>query len=104
MADHRTAPSRTAPYGACLASTVAGVTLWAAPGRPHRVPAPPGAVALPDTLVFEVLNAGIGARGVDLTWRAHIAEPVAGQVTVRMEYAGDPADRRMSVWPVNVWL
>jgi hypothetical protein len=104
MADHRIAPGKTALFAVCLAGIVAGLALGPAPGRPPQVPAPAGAVALPDTLAFEVRNAGIGAESVEMVWRAQTGEPVAGLVTIRMEYAGDPADRRMPIWPVNVWL
>ena len=104
MADHRIAPRKTALYAVCLAGIVAGLALWAAPGRPAQVPPPAESVALPDTLAFEVRYGGIGAEGVDMVWRARAGGPVAGLVTIRMEYAGDPADRRMPIWPVNVWL
>jgi len=104
MADHRIAPSKAALYAVCLAGIVAGLALWAAPGRPAEVPAPAGAVALPDTLAFEVRYGGIGAEGVDMVWRGQTGGVVAGQVTIRMQYAGDPADRGMPTWPVNVWL
>jgi hypothetical protein len=104
MADHRIAPGKTALYAVCLAGITAGLALWAAPGRPPEVPAPSGAVTVPDTLAFEVRNAGIRAEGVEMVWRAQTGDPVAGLVTIRMEYAGDPADRRMPIWPVNVWL
>ena len=104
MAHHRIAPGKTALYAVCLAGIVAGLALWAAPGRPAQIPAPAGAVALPDTLAFEVRYAGLGAEGVDMVWRAQASGPVAGLVTIRMEYAGDPADRRMPTWPVNVSL
>jgi len=104
MADHRIAPGKTALFAVCLAGIAAGLALWEAPGPQADAPAPAGAVALPDTLAFEVRNAGIGAEGVEMVWRAQTGEPVPGLVTIRMEYAGDPADRRMPIWPVNVWL
>jgi hypothetical protein len=104
MADHRIASGKVALYAVCLAGIVAGLALRVAPGRPPQAPAPAGAAALPDTLAFEVHNTGIGAEGVEMVWRARTGEPVAGLVTIRMEYAGDPADRRMPIWPVNVWL
>jgi hypothetical protein len=102
MAGHRSAPGKTALYALGLAGIVAGLALWAAPGRPAQVPAPAESVALPDTLAFAVHYGG--AEGLAMVWRAQAAGPVAGQVTIRMEYAGDPADRRMPIWPVNVWL
>jgi hypothetical protein len=104
MADHRVAPGKIALYAVCLAGIVAGLELWVAPGGPPQPLVPAGAVALPDTLAFEVHNTGFGAEGVEMVWRAETGEPVAGLVTIRMEYAGDPADRRMPIWPVNVWL
>jgi hypothetical protein len=104
MADHRIAPGKTALYVVCLAGIVAGLTLSAAPRRPVQVLAPAGPEALPDTLAFEVRYGGIGAEGGNLLWQAQTDGPIAGLVTIRMEYAGDPADRRMPIWPVNVWL
>jgi hypothetical protein len=43
---------------------------------------------------------------VDLVWRGLVrgGGGAAGQVIVRMEYAGPPAERRMPIWPVNAWL
>jgi hypothetical protein len=104
MADHRITPGRTALYVVCLAVIVAGLALWAPPGRPAQVPASAGPEALPDTLVLEVRYGGIAAEGGNILWRAQTDGPIAGLVTIRMEYAGDPADRRMPIWPVNVWL
>jgi hypothetical protein len=104
MADYHTAPRKAALFALCLAGIVAALALWAAPGRPAPVPVPAESVALPDTLAFEVRYGGIGVEGVDLVWRAQVGGPVAGLVTTRMEYAGDPADRRMPTWPVNVRL
>lgn len=104
MADHRAAPRKAALFAGCLAGIVAGLALWAAPGRPARVAASAESAALPDTLAFEVRYGGIGADSADLVWRARAGGPAAGLVTIRMEYAGDPADRRMPIWPVNVWL
>ena len=107
MADHRTAARKAALFAVCLVGIVAGLALWAAPGRPSQT-APTGAATsnagLPDTLAFEVRYGGIGAEGVDLVWRAQAGVPVAGLVTIRMGYAGDSADRRMPIWPVNAWL
>jgi hypothetical protein len=104
MACQRTAPRKAALLAVCLAGIVAGLALWAAPGRPAQAPAPAESVTLPDTLAFDVRYGGMGAEGVGMVWRARAAGPVGGQVTIRMEYAGDPADRRMPIWPVNVWL
>lgn len=104
MADHRTPPRKTALFAVCLAGLVAGLGLRTAPGRLAQVPASADSVALPDTLAFEVRYGGFGAEGMDMVWRVQAAGPVAGLVTIRMEYAGDPADRRMPIWPVNVWL
>ena len=66
--------------------------------------AAPVPVELPDTLGFDLHYAGVGAEGVDLVWRGAAAGPVPAQVTLRMEYAGQPGDRDMPLWPVNVWL
>jgi hypothetical protein len=104
MAHYHTAPGKAALFAACLGGIVAALVLWAPPGRPAPVPVPAESVALPDTLAFEVRYGGIGVEGVDLVWRAQAGGPVAGLVTIRMEYAGDPADRRMPTWPVNVRL
>jgi hypothetical protein len=104
VADHSIAPRKAALFAVCLLGIVAALALWAAPGRPAQVPASAGSVALPDSLAFEVRYGGIGAEGVDMVWRAQAGGPVVGLVTIRVEYAGDPADRRMPVWPVNVWL
>jgi hypothetical protein len=71
--------------------------------RPAEAPAAPGG-ALPDSLGFEVCYAGIGAEGADLIWRGRSEGPVPGQVIIRMEYAGAPADRGMPIWPVSVLL
>jgi hypothetical protein len=104
MADHRTALGKAALYAFCLAGIVAGLALRVAPGRPAQGPASAGAVALPDTLAFEVRYAGIGAEVGGMLWRGRTDGPVAGLVTIRVQYAGDSADRRMPIWPVNVWL
>jgi hypothetical protein len=103
MADHHITPGKTALYLVCLAGIVAGLALWAAPGGPDRVPARATEV-LPDTLAFEVRYGGIAAEGGNMLWQAETDGPMAGLVTIRMEYAGDPADRRMPTWPVNVGL
>jgi len=75
----------------------------------HSAPVPaavPAAapVSLPDSIAFDVRYDGVGAEGVDLVWRGFVSGPVAGQATLRMEYAGGPADRRLAIWPVNAWL
>jgi hypothetical protein len=103
MADHPIISGETALYVVCLAGIVAGLALWATPDRPDRVPAP-ATEALPDTLAFEVRYGGIAAEGGNMLWQAQTDGPMAGLVTIRMEYAGDPADRRMPTWPVNVGL
>ena len=68
------------------------------------VAAAPTPARLPDTLSFAVSYAGIGAEGVDMVWRGEVEGAVPGQVTIRMEYAGSEAGRRLQVWPVNAWL
>jgi hypothetical protein len=62
------------------------------------------AVAQPESLAFDVEYGGIGAEGVDQIWRGNVEGDTPGIVTVRVEYAGAPADRGMPVWPVNAWL
>jgi hypothetical protein len=103
VAVYSTASRKTALLVMFLAGSV-GVAVWAAP----QAPAPVGPVvrpaALADTLSFEVQYGGIGPEGVDLVWRARPEGAVAGLVTIRMEFAGEPADRSMPLWPVNVWL
>jgi hypothetical protein len=75
------------------------------PTEPVRSAADPTpAATLPDTLEFEVEYAGVGAEGVDLLWRGFVRGPVPGQLTLRMEYAGNDLDRAMPVWPVNAML
>jgi len=104
MAEPRPAPRKTALYAFCLAGIVAGLALWAAPGRPAQVAAPAESVGLPDTLDFEVRYDGLGAAGDTMVWLARARGPSAGAATIRMEYAGDPAERRMPIWPVNTWI
>jgi hypothetical protein len=58
----------------------------------------------PDTLVLRMNYGGVGAEGVDLIWRGTIGEPVGGQATIRLAYAGAPDDRGMPVWPVTALL
>jgi hypothetical protein len=62
------------------------------------------ALAQPESLAFEVEYGGIGAEGVDQIWRGTVDGDTPGIVTIRMEYAGPPADRAMPVWPVNAWV
>ena len=70
MADHRAVPRKAALCAVCLAGLVAGLALWAAPGRPAQAAASAESAVLPDSLAFEVRYGGIGAEGVDLVWRA----------------------------------
>ena len=63
-----------------------------------------GAVELPDTIAFDVRYDGLGAEGVDLVWRGTVRGAIPARVTIRMEYAGRPAERGQPVWPVNAWL
>jgi hypothetical protein len=62
------------------------------------------APVFPDSIAFEVQYGGLGAEGVDLVWRGRTADELSGQVTIRMEYAGPQADRKMPIWPVNAWF
>ena len=83
----------------------AGIAGLAAPGRGAVVgPGAAAPVTLPDSLVFQVHYAGLGSEGVDLIWRGLVEGASAGQVTIRMEYAGPADDRGMPIWPVNAWL
>jgi hypothetical protein len=83
---------------------VACLALWVAPRRPAQVagaaqPLPPG-----DTLTFEVRYQGRGVEDTAMHWHARVEDPVPGSVVVRMEYAGDSAERQMPMWPVNARL
>jgi hypothetical protein len=71
-------------------------------GADGAIPANPPRSSLPDTLRFDVEYSGIGAEGVDLVWRGSARRVAPALVTVRVEYTGGEADRRMPVWPVNV--
>jgi len=107
VTDHRSAARRAAALVVILGAASVSATLrheaaQRAVSVPGATAAPP--VVLPDTLAFDVEYAGIGAEGIDQIWRGTVAGPLPGRVTIRMEYAGAPADRRMPVWPVNVWL
>src|SRR5262245_19020901 len=62
------------------------------------------AATLADSFAFEVEYGGVGAGRVDQVWRGRVTGPTPGAVTIRVEYAGAPADRSMPVWPVNAWL
>ena len=99
---------RSTNRNASLVALVAIAMLSVAALGAGMVRTPPAgaraALALPDTLAFDVEYDGIGSQGVDLIWRGLAAGPVPAQVTMRMEYAGGQADRAMPVWPVNVWL
>ena len=92
-----------------LAGAVALGAAALGPGRGRSTPASatstsPDPVTLPDSLAFDIEYAGLGAEGVDLIWRGSAAGPVPARVTIRMEYAGNPQERAMPVWPVNVRL
>ncbi|HEX6106580.1 MAG TPA: hypothetical protein VFZ26_13425 [Gemmatimonadales bacterium] len=105
MADHRTTRTRAWLTTGIVAGLGAVLGL-SSPGREPVTapPAVPALVHLPDSLVFDVQYAGLGAEGVDLVWRGRVALPVPAQVTIRMEYAGRPTEREQPVWPVNAWL
>lgn len=106
MPNRRSARLRAGLAVAVLAVLAGAAGLSAPRGgtvvRPAVAAAAP--VELPDTLAFEVGYAGIGAEGVDLIWRGVVSGALAGRVTIRMEYAGPAAERRMPIWPVNAWL
>jgi len=64
----------------------------------------PHGSAVADSVVIPMSYGGVGAEGLDLIWRGTISAPLAGQATVRMAYAGAPADRAMPIWPVTALL
>jgi hypothetical protein len=105
---HRRLPARSAAslkalmLAICLAGVGAGLALRPVPGGPAHA----GAVSAvrPDTVTFDVRYSGPGPEGTDMLWRARAARPLPGQATIRMEYAGDPADRGMPIWPVSAWV
>jgi hypothetical protein len=108
MSPDRSLTRRTMLLALSSAVLVAIVALRThTPGSPSApvTAAPSGASQqLPDSMGFEVEYAGPGAEGIDLVWRGRVAGPVPGLATIRMEYAGGTADRRMPIWPVNAWL
>lgn len=93
-----------ARLGLALAVVAAATLVGLA--RPQRVAqvSPPVPAELPDTLGFDLVFGGLGSERVDLVWRGRAGAPVPAQVTLRLEYAGQPAERGMPVWPVNAWL
>jgi hypothetical protein len=102
---------RSVRLGAALAAAglvlAAGVAGLAGPRRVAGVRpavAAPAPTDLPDSLAFAVSYAGVGPKGADLVWRGLVGGEARGQVIVRMEYAGRPADRQKPIWPVNAWL
>lgn len=106
MFDRRTGLRRTTLVFVCA---LMGVTLIALrtvsrAAVPVAAAAAPIPIRLPDALAFAVRYTGIGAEGVDMVWRGEVEGEVSGQVTIRMEYAGAEAGRRLQVWPVNAWL
>ena len=106
MFDRRTGLRRTTLVFVCA---LMGVTLIALrtvsrAAVPVAAAAAPIPIRLPDTLAFAVRYTGIGAEGVGMVWRGEVEGEVSGQVTIRMEYAGAEAGRRLQVWPVNAWL
>ena len=87
----------------CFAGVGAGLALRPVPGGPEQAGAAVSAVR-PDTVTFDVRYTGPGPEGTDMLWRARTARPLPGHATIRMEYAGDPADRGMPIWPVSAWV
>jgi hypothetical protein len=53
-------------------------------------------------LRYTVRFEGVGAEGVDDVWRGPLAGATPGEVTLRVEYRGAPADVARPVWPVRV--
>lgn len=98
-------PSRRAGLAALAILVVsAGLGLAMASDQPAESGSAPRPAVLSDTLLLDVRYAGIGAEGVDLVWRGLPRGAVQGQASLRIAYAGDPADRGMPIWPVNAWL
>ena len=104
MPDRRPVRLRAVLAVAALTLLAGAAGLGRPGGAPPARPAAPVPVHHPDSLLFDVRSAGIGREGVDLVWRGRVAGDAAGQVTLRMEYAGPAAERGMPIWPVNAWL
>ncbi len=107
MADLRS--SHTVVFAVGLTALAVGAVLWTTPKRLARSAPAVESATLADTLMFDVRYSGAdaegkGADGAEMVWRARAGDPVPGSVTIRVAYAGDPADRGMPVWPVNAWL
>ena len=82
------------------------VTLAAAVLGMRAHPAPPaGAAAAPGRraeLRYAVQFEGVGAEGIDNIWRGPLGGATRGEITLRVEYRGAPADVARPVWPVRV--
>ena len=106
MFDRRTGLRRTTLVFVCalMGLTLIGLRTVSRAAVPVAAAPAPMPIRLPDTLAFAVRYTGIGAEGVDMVWRGEVEGEVSGQVTIRMEYAGAEAGRRLQVWPVNVWV
>jgi hypothetical protein len=104
VSHHRPAARRAAALLIILGAASGTAAIKSGANEPVAAAATKAAAVLPESLAFDVEYAGIGAEGVDQIWRGTVDGPVPGIVTIRVEYAGAPADRRMPVWPVNAWL
>jgi hypothetical protein len=105
MLAHRSARPRAGLAVAVLVLLATSVGLVSGRGTaPLPAAAAPVPVRLPDTLALEARYAGLGGEGADLIWRGRAAGVAPGLVTIRIEYAGPPAERSMPAWPVNAWF
>ena len=103
MSHHRPAARRAAVLLIVLGAVSGAAAIRGGANEP-AVPPVTIAVAQPESLAFDVEYGGIGAEGIDQIWRGNVEGELPGVVTIRVAYAGAPADRKMPVWPVNAWL
>ena len=54
-----------------------------------------------DVIELAVGFDGVGAEGIDMIWAGRVIGGAGGEVTVRVTYAGDEADRALPLWPVR---
>jgi hypothetical protein len=103
--DRRSALRRAAALGLVVgAASITAAIRGGADSAARSADVSASAAALPDSIAFDVDFAGVGAEGVDLVWRGTVGTDAPGIATIRLEYAGAPADRVQPVWPVNAWL
>ena len=101
MSNHR--PTAAAALLVILAAASGTAAIRSGAKQPI-VPSTQPSATLADSFAFDVEYAGLGAEGVDQVWCGRVTGATPGTVTIRVEYAGEPADRTMPVWPVNAWL